>query len=170
VASRRGGQQCVCAISVHALAVLPSLLANSIQTGSPHFVMSTHLFAELDNTMQVSPRARFAPPKRLLVNFPPLSELGPPRLLLELFAPPPLHLRYPSQVSSPLFLLPPAPTTYRISPFPSISNYPAGPVPCPLLPLYTLQMCMYQVHTTCMVQLVYPACSEKLRLLRRNSD
>ena len=78
----------MCNIGVHTLAVLPSLLANSIQTGSPHFVMSTHLFAELDSTMQVSPRARFAPPQRLLVCFPPLSELGPSRLLLELFAPP----------------------------------------------------------------------------------
>ena len=51
VASRGGGQQCVCAISVHALAVLPPLLTNSIQTGSPHFVMSMHLSAELDNTI-----------------------------------------------------------------------------------------------------------------------
>ena len=51
VVSSGGGQRCVCAISVHALAVLPSLLANSIQSGSPHFVMSMHLSAELDNTI-----------------------------------------------------------------------------------------------------------------------
>ena len=48
VASSGGCQQCVCAISVPTAADLPSLLANSFQVGSPYFVMSTHLVAELD--------------------------------------------------------------------------------------------------------------------------
>ena len=39
---------CVGAISVPTAADLPSLLANAFQVGSPYFVMSTHMFAELD--------------------------------------------------------------------------------------------------------------------------
>jgi hypothetical protein len=88
-ASIEGSQQCVCAIPVPTLAVLPSLFAYSIPIGSPYFVMSMHMCRARHHDMQtLLELGCFAPPKRLLVNFPPLSELGPPRLLLELFAPP----------------------------------------------------------------------------------
>ena len=50
-ASSGGSQKCVSAIIVPTLAVLPPLLANSFLIGSPCFVMSTHLFAELDVMM-----------------------------------------------------------------------------------------------------------------------
>ena len=99
----------------------------------------------------------------LLVNFPPPQRARTSSAPTRIVCPPPLHLRYSSQVSSPLFLLPPAPTTYRIPPFPSISNYPADPVPRPLLPLCTLQMRTYQVHTVTGAACLYPACSELLR-------
>ena len=70
-ASIEGSQQCVCAILVPTLAVLPSLFAYSIPIGSPCFVMYMHMFLELDVMIcKTTPRARFAVTKRLLVCFP----------------------------------------------------------------------------------------------------
>ena len=51
-ASSGGSQQCVCAIIVPTLAVLPSLLANSFQIGSPCFVMSMHICRARRHVMQ----------------------------------------------------------------------------------------------------------------------
>ena len=59
-ASIEGSQQCVCAILVPTLAVLPSLFAYSIPIGSPCFVMSMHMCRARRHDMQSAPRARLA--------------------------------------------------------------------------------------------------------------
>ena len=51
-ASSEGSQQCVCAIIVPTLAVMPSLLAHSFQIGSPCFVMSMHMCRARRHDMQ----------------------------------------------------------------------------------------------------------------------
>ena len=51
-ASSEGSQQCVCAIIVPTLAVLPSLFVNSFQIGSPCFVMSMHICRARRHVMQ----------------------------------------------------------------------------------------------------------------------
>ena len=131
VASSGGGQQCVCAISVPTAADLPSLLANSFQVGSPYFVMSTHLVAELDVMICKSTSLAGSIPRSMGLH----SELVPGHMRSQattrLFAPSPLSsftiqarsysfFLAPTRLFTPppLHLLPPCPTS-----FPPLSLY-----------------------------------------------